>query len=152
MKNLLIIAHTPSINTESLADALQSSAGDTEIQLATKRLSPFDTYSKDLIQADGILLFTTENFGYMSGALKDMFDRTYYDILDQTRGKPFALAIRAGKDGTGTARAVDSITTGLGWSKSLATLTMRGDYQSSFVPRISEFGKTFALGLETGIY
>ena len=118
-RKLLIVAHTPSTNTRALADAILAGAQDSQIEAIDADLrSPFDCVAEDLLASDGIILFTTENFGYMSGALKDFFERIYYPCLEQAErneGKPFALVIRAGLDGTGTDIAVHKITTGLRW-------------------------------------
>ena len=153
MKNLLIVAHCPSANTQKLADLLDNASISVEFDnLTVKRLSPFNTTEDDIRSADGILLFTTENFGYMSGALKDMFDRIYYPCLEQTQGTPYCLCVRAGKDGTGTINAVESIAKGMKWSKVQAPLVLRGTWQISFEEKTHQYAMTFAAGLDTGIY
>lgn len=153
MKNLLIVAHCPSPNTQKLAGLMENASVSVEFDnLAVKRLSPFDTTERDIQSADGILLFTTENFGYMSGALKDMFDRVFYPCLEHTQGMPYCLCVRAGKDGTGTVNAVESIVTGMKWSKAQAPLVLRGTWQTSFEEKARQYAMTFAAGLDTGIY
>jgi len=73
-KSLLIIAHTPSPNTIEMAEAILAGANDSSIEDVTVKLrSPFDCDSEAVLQSDALILFTTENFGYMSGALKDFF-------------------------------------------------------------------------------
>lgn len=153
MKNLLIVAHCPSPNTQKLAGLLEKASLSVEFDnLEVKRLSPFDTTERDIQSADGILLFTTENFGYMSGALKDLFDRIFYPCLEHTQGMPYCLCVRAGKDGTGTVNAVESIVTGMKWSKAQPPLVLRGTWQNAFEEQARQYAMTFAAGLDTGIY
>ncbi|MBM86501.1 MAG: flavodoxin [Rhodospirillaceae bacterium] len=153
MKRLLVVAHVPSPNTLRLRDAIVSGASNREIEdVETIAKSPFEAGPEDVLIADAVILGTTENLGYMSGALKDFFDRTYYPILELTRGKPYALYIRAGMDGTGTRRAVQSITTGLKWRPVQDPLICRGDWDEAFISQCAELGMAMAAGLEVGVF
>src|SRR5699024_2646453 len=65
-KHLLIVAHAPSENTRRLRDALAEGASAPEIEAVDLRVqSPFDADAADVLAADALLLFTTENLGYM---------------------------------------------------------------------------------------
>jgi hypothetical protein len=153
VKRLLIVAHVPSENTARLRDAVVEGAGSPDIAgVETRALTPFEAGPDAVLAADGIILGTTENLGYMSGALKDFFDRTYYGVIDRTEGLPYALYIRAGHDGTGTRRGVETIVTGLRWRAVQQPLVCRGDWQESFVDDCRELGMAMAAGLEAGIF
>jgi multimeric flavodoxin WrbA len=152
-KHLLIVANTPSENTRLLRDAVVRGARSPDITDVTVRaLAPLEAGPEDVLEAQGILLGTTENLGYMSGALKDFFDRIYYPCLERTQGLPYALYIRAGHDGTGTRRAVMSIVTGLRWQAVQEPLVCRGDFRSDFIVQCEELGTLMAAGLEAGIF
>jgi multimeric flavodoxin WrbA len=149
----LIVAHAPSPNTRSLLDAVLSGAGSPEISgIDVVHLPPLDAGPDDVLAAQALILGTTENLGYMSGALKDFFDRSYYPCLEETQGLPYALYIRAGQDGTGTRRAVETITTGLRWRAVQEPLTLRGEFQEDFVPQCRDLGMAMAAGLEAGVF
>ena len=104
---LLIVAHAPSPNTLAMRAAVEAGARYNEVDVIVK--APLDAGPDDVLKANGMILGTTENLGYMSGALKDFFDRSYYPLLEKTQGLPYTLYIRAGLDGTGTRRGVESI-------------------------------------------
>jgi multimeric flavodoxin WrbA len=152
-KNLVIIAHAPSPNTQRLLDAVREGAEDDDIEgVSVRLLGAFDAGPEDVLGADALILGTTENLGYMSGALKDFFDRTYYQVLDKSDAKPFAFWVRAGHDGTGTRRAIESIAGGLRWKLVAEPLICRGTFDEAFVDQAHELGMGIAAGLEAGIF
>ncbi len=153
MKRLLIIAHAPSDNTRALAEAAVYGARHPDVsgvQVDVK--APLEAGPEDVLPADGLLLGTTENLGYMAGAVKDFFDRTYYPVLEEKQGLPFALYIRAGHDGTGTRRAIDSIITGLRWKPVAEPVLCRGPWQDGFLDDVRELGTLMAAGLEASVF
>lgn len=153
MKRLLVVAHVPSANTARLRDAVVEGARSPEIEgVETRALTPFEARPDDVLAADGIILGTTENLGYMSGALKDFFDRSYYGVIDKTEGLPYCLYIRAGHDGTGTRRGVETIVTGLRWRAVQEPLICRGVWHERFVEDCRALGMAMAAGLEAGIF
>lgn len=152
-KTLLIVGHVPSPNTRVLRDAVERGANHPDIEgINVRALSPFDVQPDDVKAAGAIILGTTENLGYMSGALKDFFDRIYYPCLEETQACPYVLYVRAGMDGTGTCRAVASITTGLRWKAVQDPLVCRGEYQPEFEQQCEDLGTLMAAGLEAGVF
>ncbi|MCP5363739.1 MAG: flavodoxin family protein [Hyphomicrobiales bacterium] len=150
---LLIIAHAPSENTLTLREAVARGACHPDIEHVEVRvLAPLAAGPDDVLSANAVILGTTENLGYMSGALKDFFDRSYYPCLEQTQGLPYALYIRAGHDGTGTRRGVETIVTGLRWRAVHAPLTCRGPWCEAFVEQCEELGMFVAAGLDAGVF
>ncbi|MGB3598092.1 MAG: NAD(P)H-dependent oxidoreductase [Pseudomonas neustonica] len=152
-KTLLIVAHAPSDNTRALVDAVLRGARHGDIEdVVINCKPPLEAGPEDVMSADAIILGTTENLGYMSGALKDFFDRSYYPVLEEKQGLPCALYIRAGMDGTGTRRAVESIVTGLRWNWVQSPLTFKGDWQDSFLQQAEELGLYMAAGLDNSVF
>jgi len=151
-KKLVLIAHAPSANTEKMVAAVIKGASHPDISNVEIRcIPPLETQSEDILSAQAIIIFTTENLGYMSGLIKDVFDRCYYACLEQTQGMPFTFIVRAGQDGTGTRRAIESITTGLRWRVVQEPLICRGDFQSEFITQCEELGLSMAASLDAGI-
>lgn len=151
---LLVVANTPSDNTQVLADAVWRGAAECADAegVHVRRLQPPQATAEDVLRADAVILGTTENFGYMSGQLKDFLERIYYPCLGKNEALPWALYIRAGKDGTGTNRAVHSIIGGLSWREVQPPLLLVGAYQTSFVAACEELGATMAVGLSVGLF
>lgn len=151
-KHLLIVAHNPSPNTQKLVEATLRGARHEDIDdVSVKHIPPLQAVADDVLWADAIILGTTENFGYMSGALKDFFDRIYYPCLERTEAMPYAAYIRAGLDGTGTKIAIGKITTGLKWKPVQEPMILHGEYRSEFEQQCEELGMLMAASLESGI-
>ena len=105
-RRLLIVAHAPSPNTRRLRDAVLRGARHPDIAgIEVSAKPPLEAGPDDVLAAQAIVLGTTENLGYMSGALKDFFDRSYYPCLEETQGLPYALYIRAGTTAPGPGAA-----------------------------------------------
>lgn len=152
-KNLLIVGHVPSPNTQQLRDAVVAGASSDDVTgVSVTVRNPFEAGPADVLSADGVILGTTENLGYMSGALKDFFDRTYYGVLEEKQGLPYALYVRAGLDGTGTIRGVETVITGLRWNAIREPLLCKGEWRDAFVDDAHELGLLMAVGLESGIF
>jgi multimeric flavodoxin WrbA len=151
-KKLLILTHMPSPNTQKMAQAIAKGANAAEAeQLTLTQVAPLNCSPEQVLSADGIIILTTENLGYMAGASKDFFDRVYYPVLELKQGMPYAVVIRAGLDGTGTQRAIESICTGLHWSLAQPVLVCKGDWQEEFIDQCFEVGQYMAAGLDMGM-
>ncbi len=152
IKKLVVISHAPSENTKRLLDAVIRGASNHEVSNVDVRfISPLDTRPEDIKTAQAIIIGTTENLGYMAGLIKDVFDRCYYECLENTQGLPFTFYVRAGHDGTGTRRAIESIATGLRWRLVQEPLICRGKFDEEFIIQCEELGLTMAASLEAGI-
>lgn len=150
---ILVIAHTPSPNLKRLAEAALAGTRHPDLEAVTGRcLSPFETGPDDVKAAAGLLLVTPENLGSMAGATKDFFDRCYMPCLEETQGRPFRAIVRAGHDGTGTCRQIETIATGLRWKPVDAPLVCRGAWQDAFLTQAEEAGLHLAAGVEAGIF
>ncbi len=151
MKTLLIVMHTPTKNTAALLNALVGGAQSMG-NIHVVPLSAFAATPVDVLAADAIILGCTENLGYMSGALKDFFDRVYYPLLEQKQGLPCALLVRAGIDGQGALSSIRRILTGLRWVEVQEERLCQGDWQPVFLEAAHELGQTMAAGLEMGLF
>jgi hypothetical protein len=152
-KRLLIVAHAPSPNTKRLRDAVIAGAEAVDPDtVEVVAAAPLQAGPDDVLAAQAIILGTTENLGYMSGALKDFFDRIYYPCLEATQGLPYAAYIRAGQDGTGTRRGIETIVTGLRWRAVQEPLICRGPFDERFIADCEALGTLMAAGLDAGVF
>lgn len=116
MPTLLIVHHTASPALQEMFEAAASGARTDEIEGVDVKVRPaLTTGAADVLAADGYLLGTPANIGYMSGALKHFFDSIYYPCLEATAKRPYGLYVHGASDTGGAVRAVESITSGLGW-------------------------------------
>lgn len=150
-KRLLVVYHTQSGNTGRLADAVVRGARRVaETETVVKRA--FDAGVDDLLACDALLLGTPENFGYMSGALKDFFDRTYYPCEGKLTALPYAVFVSAGNDGTGAVREIERIARGYGWKAVADAVIVRKLVTDEALVQCEELGEAIASGLALGIF
>ena len=136
-----------------MADAVLRGATSDLIENVTVRsLSPLEASADDVLWADGMILGTPENFGYMSGALKYFLDRIYYPCENRVEGMPYAMFVRAGNDGTGAISSVRRILSGLALREVQEPLLFVGDVDDSRLNECEELGATIAAGLEAGLF
>lgn len=151
MSKILIIYHSQTGHTEQMAAAVADGARtieDTEIVL--KRAQ--DATLEDLLTADGLAIGTPENFGYMSGMVKDFFDRTFYAAQDKVFRKPYVVFISAGNDGTGALRAIERIALGYKFKNVYTPVIAKGKITEGILEQCRLLGGTLAGGCQMGIY
>ena len=163
MKSLLVLHHSPTESLRSLTDAVTAGAHDDAIEgveVVVREALDFargDADHQDLLDADGYVLGTTANFGYMSGAMKHVFDSTFLQIggalsedgsgadsAGATSSRPFGLYVHGRYDTTGAVRSVLSIVGGLGWRQSAEVLEVMGDVGDADRDAAYELGATLA--------
>ena len=148
MAVLLIVHHTPSPHCQEMFESVVAGATDPEIAgVEVVRRQALTVSPVEMLEADGYLLGSPANLGYLSGALKHAFDCAYYQLLDSTRGRPFGLYLHGNEGTEGAERAVDTITTGLGWIKSAETVVVSGKPSKSDVDACWNLGATIAAQL-----
>ena len=148
MARLLIVHHTPSPATHTLLEAVREGATNSEIEGVDVVVRPALTAAAaDVLDADGYLLGTPANLGYMSGALKHFFDQIYYPCLDATVQRPFGVWLHGNSDVTGARRGIETITTGLQWRLAQEPVEIIGEPSRDDVDRCWELGAALAATL-----
>lgn len=151
MKRLLIVFHSQGGTTRQLAEAAWRGASR-EAGVETTLLRAFDAGIDDLLACHALLVVTPENLGYMAGAIKDFFDRTFHPAQDRVDGVAYAVLVKAGNDGTNTAVQVARIARGYKLREVAEPLIVRGDVTPADVTAAEELGQALAAGLALGIY
>ena len=153
MLRLLVVHHTPSPSMQAMLEAVLSGARDPEVaelgELEVVVRPALAATAVDVLAADGFLLGTPANFGYMSGALKHFFDQIYYPCLQARAGAPFGLWAHGENDVTGAVRSVHSITTGLGWRRVHPDVLVTGPVRADDERACHDLGATVAATLLT---
>jgi len=145
---LLVVHHTPSPHCQEMFEAVIAGATDPDIEGVEVIRRPALTVSAaEMLDADGYLLGSPANLGYISGALKHAFDGAYYQLLDSTRGRPFGLYLHGNEGTEGAERAVDGITAGLGWVKAVEHVVVSGKPGKADLEACWNLGATVAAQL-----
>jgi len=151
MTKILIVYHSQTGNTEKMAQAVAEGARlieNAEVMLKKAH----EASVEDLLAADGLALGTPENFGYMSGMIKDFFDRTYYAAQDKVFRKPYVAFISAGNDGEGALKSVERIALGYKLKKVSEPVIAAGAVTKDVLEQCRNLGGVLAGGCQMGIF
>ncbi len=153
MALILIVYHSQGGATRAMAEAVAEGVKQAQgAEVILKNASDADI--KDLIRCDGILIGSPEYFGYMSGIVKDFFDRTYKEASSSEKvfRKPYAVFIKADNDGAGALNSIERICTGYRFKKIFTPVIVRGTLNEENIEKCIELGQTIAMGCLCGIY
>ncbi|MBE2295842.1 MAG: flavodoxin family protein [Phycisphaerales bacterium] len=148
---LLIVYHSQTGHTRAMARAVARGARRVD-EVETRLKMALRTGLDDLLWAQGLLLGTPENFGYMSGAMKNFLDRTYYPAQGKINGLPYAVFISAGNDGSGALTSIERIARGYPLKPVCDPIIARGELSAEVLRQCEELGETMALGVAWGIF
>ncbi|MEM8594519.1 MAG: NAD(P)H-dependent oxidoreductase [Pseudomonadota bacterium] len=151
MPNVLIIYHSQSSKVRQMADRVAHGVVQ-EVGVDLRCLEAFDADADDLRWCDGLIIGSPENFGYMAGAIKDFFDRTFYEVLDEQLNLPYALFIGAGNDGTGASREIQRIVNGFPFRLVAEPLIVNSDLTDAYLLDCQELGHAMAAGMSLKIF
>ena len=136
-----------------MIEAVHRGASDPQLSgIEVRVITAADAQPEDLLSADGLILGTPENFGYVSGALKDCFDRSFYGVEGKLAPLPYAIVINAGNDGSGAQRSIERIANGYPFIRVQEPSIAHGPPDSATLERCAELGGALAAGLELGLY
>jgi multimeric flavodoxin WrbA len=145
---LLVVHHTSSPALQAMLEAVIAGVRDPELEKIDVIVTPaLAATVPDVLAADGFVLGTPANIGYMSGALKHFFDQIYYPCLLAKTGAPYGLYVHGANDTTGAVRAVKSIATGLGWAEVVTPVEAIGPVGKDVERQCYELGATVAANL-----
>ena len=146
MPRLLVVHHTPSPALQAVLEAVKEGAALVEdLELVLR--PALSAGPADVLAADGILLGTPANIGYMSGALKHFFDTVYYPCLDATVGLPYGVYVHGNDDTAGALTAIGKITGALRWKQVAAPLSLTGAGSPADLDAVRELAATVAVSL-----
>ena len=133
-----------------MAEAVARGArAEDSVRVVLKRCA--EAGPEDVLAADGLVLGTPENFGYMSGMMKDFLERIFYACEGKVEGRPWALFVGTGLDGACAVSSVERIVTGLRLKKISEPIVVVKEVKPEHVTALEELGAAMAAGLAAGI-
>ena len=152
---LLVVWHPVPPSIHALRDAVLAGFADAGDPLPVQSLAAPDAGPDEIEAARGLVLITTENFGMVSGLMKDFLERIYpwfEEVPNRNPGLPYLLISKGGNDGTGAVRDVTRIVTGLRWKEALPPVVVSGSVADEDLAHAREQAATLAAGVDTGVF
>lgn len=146
---VLVVHHSPMGSVQRLTDAVASGVEHPALEgaVAVRLVAALEATAEDVLASDAVICVTPVNFGYMSGALKHFFDRSFRQLEDTTSGLPYVAVIKGTTDATGAVRAVEAIATGMQWKAVAPPLAIEGEVTDEVADQAEELAATLAASL-----
>ena len=154
-EHLLVVWHPRPPSIGALRDAVLAGIGDAGTSLPVRSLAAPDADADDVEAAAAAVLLTPENFGMVSGLVKDFLERIYpwfEEVPNRRPGLPYLLVTKGATDGTGAVRDVTRILTGLRWKEALPPVVVTGAVTDAHLAHVREQAATLAIGVDTGVF
>jgi multimeric flavodoxin WrbA len=153
MAHILVTFHSQTGNTEKMAREVAAGVAQARNARASLKRA-LETTAGDIRDCDAVVFCSPEYFGYMSGAMKELFDRTYEELKDDPRSvkKPYCVVIAAGNDGTGALRHMERICKGYRFKKVQNPIICKGPVTPNMLALCRELGETIAEGIDARIF
>jgi NAD(P)H-dependent FMN reductase len=153
--DLLVVWHPLPPSIARLRDAVLAGFGDAGTDRPVRSLAAPDADSDDVEAAAAAVIVTPENFGMVSGLVKDFLERIYpwfEEVPNRRPGLPYLLVAKGASDGTGAVRDVTRILTGLRWKEVLPPIVITGSVDDGHLATVREQAATLAIGVDTGVF
>lgn len=152
-RRILIVYASQSGGTTRMVEAVERGAlTDNDGDTMVRKVHGTQATLEDLLWCDALVIATPENFGYMAGAVKDFFDRTFYPAEGLVTRLPYAIVVKAGNDGTFAIQAVQRIARGYGFEQVAEPILSMGELTPEQLAQCEELGQLLSAGLELGVF
>lgn len=151
-RRILIVYASQSGGASHMAEAVERGALAGAEHVLVHKIHGTQATLEDLLWCDALVIATPENFGYMAGAIKDFFDRTFYPAEGLVTKLPYALVVKAGNDGTFAIQAVQRIARGYGFEQVAEPVLSVGELTPEQLAQCEELGQLLSAGLELGVF
>ncbi len=151
-RRILVVYASQSGGTTRMVEAVERGALSGAESVIVRKKHGTEASLEDLLWCDALVIATPENFGYMAGAVKDFFDRTYYPAEGRVTKLPYALVVKAGNDGTFAMQAVQRIARGYGFEQVAEPILSVGELTTEQLAQCEELGQLLSAGLELGVF
>jgi NAD(P)H-dependent FMN reductase len=145
-RRLLIVQHTPSPAVQEMLEAVVKGTNHPEVHgVSVEIRAALSAGPSDVLEADGIILGTPANIGYMTGAMKHFLDQVYYPCLEVTHALPYGIYVHGNNDTSGALRALHKIAGAMQWKQVATDVSVMGPPDKKALEACTELGALLAL-------
>jgi multimeric flavodoxin WrbA len=143
MAKVLIVYHSRTGNTEQMAKAVEEGASSIAgVEVIRKKAE--EASAEDVLGCDAVAFGSPTNIGYMAGALKEFFDRSFRQVRGKVKEKPYIAFVSCAMEGKGAVDSIESICSFLEMKKATDSVVIKGRPSSELLVPCRDAGNTLA--------